>query len=487
MDCCFCEKNMTEKDVLTSRLSLLQSAIVSLDAKLPLATQKKMARLEISVQQSSEQIGFLHAACIKIKDRYYLLAGPSGIGKTTYSKFLVEYYGGEIIADDWVGLEVSDDKEFYLSDINFKSNIKHQERLLLSGVFFLTEEDQLERDAFSPNESEFLRLIANTFDIATPEQVDKLADFWMKNRESLPFCHAIPTRQKLQIDTEQTLINLIERQTELDNSIIGIIGLGLLGQALAFQLGQVEQAKKIMLYDVDQTKSTALAEDLNQAYAEKNKPTYHSTLSPEEIFLSAGIIFMCFRDVSQAADQNKNVPERWARVDSQLEIVKKYAETIAKKTFHGTVFILSNPVEFLSHRLYSLTQNLEFKLKTYQVYGLGLELDLARLLHFSKKLNFPLKPESLSIHGNHSSEWEITTPLTDEQNSKIIKLTKSASSKIRQGAQRTVYGPTMAAIRSLLAFLKNSSTTLEAIQGDRIIGHRVKFDQGLPMFPADKK
>lgn len=49
----------------------------------------------------------LHSSCIVIDNAAYLISGPCGVGKSTHTKLLNNYYGGEIINDDKPALRLS--------------------------------------------------------------------------------------------------------------------------------------------------------------------------------------------------------------------------------------------------------------------------------------------------------------------------------------------------------------------------------------------
>lgn len=442
------------------------------------AQLKKAARLELSLRLTSETIGFLHASMIQIDGKNYLLAGESGVGKSTYAQALIEHFGGEILANDWVGIERGGD-DFFVSDLNLAEQIKHPERCCLDGLIFLTKEDPFQRDAFSPNEEEFACLLTQTFDTATAEELAILKKFWLKNRDSLKQVIAVPTRQKSQAYVAETLNNLIERQ-KMTYDRVGVIGLGAIGAELASQLGQMEQIRQVNLYNRTPDKAIGYALDMNQGVVDKGE-VYLAHQDATQVFANSDAVFLCFRD-PQGGSVEKNLPERWGKAAAHAAVMAEYARIASVQNFQGTIFVVTNPVDLLTFALYEQSQHQQQSLRTYQVYGVGLELDRARALYYAQQLGFTLKPEQLEIFGNHSDTPILRSPLPEIENNQLQQAVTDASPAIRKYVPRTVYGPVAAVKNALLALSANGDSALTTIQNNSFIGRPIQFEAGLPKF-----
>jgi malate/lactate dehydrogenase len=453
--------------------------IINLNDK---AQIKKEKRLEISLKYSSNIVGFLHASLIEINKKYYLLAGPSNVGKTTYSDFLINHFKGKSLANDWIAIE-KDENNFYVSDLNFEDEIRHKERCLLSGIFFLTKCDKYYRDAYSPNLDEYNTILKDTFDNASHKELDSLIKFWLLNKEALPFVAVVPTKMHSQSYIEQTLINLFEQQQMLFNKI-GVIGLGSIGAELSYQLGQMNSVQSINLYTRSSKKSKGYAIDMNQAVVKEKGLIYSAKSTALEVFAESEVVFLCFRDMSGEKDNNlgKSTPERYLKESVHVQIMNQYAQLLSKTKFKGIIFVITNPVDWLTYILYSESQKYKHSLRTYQVYGLGLDLDLSRAIYFSKKERMLVKPEDIKVYGNHSDEFILTTPMKLKDNEKLMKLVKNASPQIRKYIPRTVFGPVSSSLKSLIALQKSLSISLTTIQEKSFFGRLIKFDRGLPSF-----
>ncbi|HEV2403230.1 MAG TPA: hypothetical protein VGS08_03440 [Candidatus Saccharimonadales bacterium] len=338
---------------------------------------KKRARLAVSLRYTSNHIGFLHANLIVINGKHFLIAGSSGIGKTGYAEYLCKTVGAEVLANDWVAIEC-EGTYFYASDLNFADNMRHPERCLLAGVIFLTSTDTLDRDAYVPNEQEFEALLRETFDTATEKEFVGLASFWLHNRSNLPPFAAIPARRRAEAYTAETLRRVIEKISTSSKTIeVGVIGIGAIGTELAFQLGQLSFVNKVHLYNRTSNRAKGYALDMNHAVTPTNSgKVFVAHENAAEVFTSSSVVFLAFRD--ESLPPLAELPERWQKLPSHLAIVKQYAKIIHDTNFSGTIFVITNPVDILTYSCYALTQTDDYALRTYQVYGIGLEVDAAR-------------------------------------------------------------------------------------------------------------
>jgi malate/lactate dehydrogenase len=474
-----------ERLYFQSRLLSLPEVIITLSSlahTLTAAESKKRARLELSLQYSSEQLGFLHSSLIRIDGKHFLLAGPSHIGKTTYGNFLVEEMGGEILAQDWVGVE-RDGDDFFLSDINFPDKLRQKERDRLDGIIFLTAEDEYRRDSFVPNQEEYLALLASTFDTASPEELEVLSGFWQANKNDLPLYCVVPTRQNTQEYVGNTIKTIIERE-KMTWDKVGVIGIGALGQALSFRLGELPETRKVHLYNRSPEKAIGYAMDMNQAIVDRVEHVFEPHVDPAEIFRNSEVVFLCFRDEQGPTIQTEH--ERWAKIPQHAQIIHEYATLASQENFRGTIFVITNPVDLLTYIMYYTSQDEENPLRTFQIYGVGLEVDLARARYFLEERGYHFDPDEIEILGNHSNEIILKTPLGAAENAQLTEDVKGASKQVRTYVPRTVYAPAAAALKSYLAFKENKSTSLAVLEQEAFIGLPVTFRKGLPGVAREK-
>jgi malate/lactate dehydrogenase len=471
---------------LHTRLATLPQANTVLSVNGETAAQiKKAARLEISVVNTSERLGFLHACLVKIEDRHYLLAGPSGVGKTTYAHHLIDELDAEILGNDWVAVEKIGSK-FFVSDLNHPDEIKHREKCLLDGVIFLTEQDALQRDAFVPSQPELFELLRDSFDTATPEQQQKLVSFWMRNAAALKFLAALPTKKKREAATLRSLLLTLERDDRTTQKhSVGVIGLGSIGSALAYALGQSPLVGQVNLYNRTDSKATGYALDMNQAVSRKSGDIFKARQSAEDIFWESSIVFLAIRDTTPVPS-NIEMPERWQKLPTHLRHVQEYAQIASETNFNGSIFVITNPVDILTYALYHYALAQPNALQTFQLYGVGLELDAARALFFAKNIYPMMGNRDILVYGNHADEYLIETPNHSLDLDKLTAQVRAASESIRQQVSRTVYGPVGAAMNNLTAFLTGQPAHITALQEGAFIGRKINFHNGLPSLPSTK-
>lgn len=440
---------------------------------------KKLARKEISLKYSSEKLGFLHSTLIQIGNDYYLLAGPSQIGKTTYNREIGNEIKTHVFANDWVAIE-EEDGNYYASDLNFEDRLISTDRKLITGVIFLTNNDELSRDAFVPNENEFSKLLAETFDTASNRELEKLSLFWKENWQKIPFLCAVPARRGDIKFTKDTLVNIIARNRDTNKPVnVGVIGTGSVGAEIAFRLGQIANINNIYLLNRDQKKSIGLALDMNHAFQDH---TYIAESTPENIFTNCSSVFFTFR-TDQQLKEITYLPERWQKMVAHFETLNGYAKIIGSNQFKGTLFMVTNPVDILTYALWHYSKQTPNQLRTYQVFGVGLELDIARILSYSKLRGINIKPKDILLFGNHSDDIFIKTNLPHEINESLANSVKNASKEVRNFVPRTIYGPAEAGIRTFTKFLNGGSTFITAIQENAYIGRKVEFTRKLPRLP----
>lgn len=471
----------------SSRLHALPEIDISLNGNDATSAQaKKRARKEISLQYTSEKIGFLHSVIIKIDQQHFLLAGPSGIGKSTYASHLNREHGVTLLAQDWVAIE-RDGNDFFVSDLNFNDSLKHFDRCLLSGIIFLTYNDSNKRDAFIPNDEEFLLLLRETFDTATGPELERLNQFWLVNQHSIPFYCAVPARCASEDYITKTLIHILHpSESTNQHHDVGVIGIGSVGAELAFQLGQLPFVNKVHMFNRTHKKTVGHALDMNHAVTNRDDDVYIPHSEAQNIFRHSSSVFLVFRDET-AAPELEELPERWRKLPSHLLLTKQYAQIASDANFNGSVFLVTNPVDILTYAYHSYSQRMQNPARTFQVYGVGLEVDAARALFYGRKMHPTLTMNDITLYGNHTDDLALETPLSTEQNAILLHAVQGASGEVRRYLPRTVYGPVGSAIRTFRSFIEESDAHATVLLKDAFIGRRVRFRHRLPMLAINPR
>lgn len=459
---------------LSSHFQDLQNLRIQTVLGLDPSQIKKLARKEISLQFSSEKHGFLHAVLIEFNGKYYAIAGHSGVGKTTYGKHLTD--DRKFLAHDWIVVEKSG-TDFFASDLNFSENLQGQ-KVKLDGVIFLTSNETHNRDAYYPSDSELITLLDETFDTANTQETKVLSNFWIQNCSYLPLCCCVPARGKNVKYIEDSIRKLISLHNKsMNNLAVGVIGLGNLGTQIASQIGQAGYINRINLHNRTHSASVGLALDMNHAHAE-NDELYVANKNMLDVFQNSDVVFLTFRD--QSGKELENVPERWRKIGSHLRIMREISQTINQINFNGVIFVVTNPVDFLTYSLYANSQQNSHALRTFQLYGIGLELDAMRALYHSRQMGVQLNKENIRLFGNHSDTLHLETPLSGTENQTLLSLIKSSSKEIREYIPRTIYGPASAAKKTLDAYWKAGSIHVTLIQDGSHIGRLINFKNHLP-------
>ncbi len=477
----------TKKFTLSSRLASLPSAttIVSY-ADLPEEKRKKQARIAISLEKTSDTVGFLHAVLLELDGLYFLVAGPSGVGKSTLADSLHSIAGAGNLSSDWVAVEKLGDK-LYASDLNYAPEIRHTAPCYISGIIFLAKKDIFFRDAFVPNDSEFGAYVASCFDDMNDDQVAWLSQFWLRNQSAISFYCVLPTLPHEPSYVAETLLVIMQRTRPVDSPLdVGVIGIGAIGTALSNELGKVPMINHIHLYNRSKEKALGLAIDLNHALYNDRNDIFISHDSALDLFRRSSIVFISFRE-TDSSQSIEGVPERWKRLKQHSVIIRHYAQIAATAGFTGTVFVITNPVDYLSYDFYEASQTEERSQRTFQVYGIGLEADIARAVFYAKRFAPNLQSRDVSIFGNHSDDFSLHVPLADKDDKAVTELVKGASEEVRSHNIRTIYGPVAAIMRTFNAFIGDQSAYLTAIQEKTYIGRRIQFKFGLPMLPESIK
>jgi len=454
--------------------SLRRATISGIDGSLPLNKQKKYARITMSKDNASSSVGFLHASLICLDGTYIALAGPSGIGKTTISNYITEHYGAEVIANDWVAVECEGGR-YYASDVNLKEELKHLGRVELEGVLLLSANDKYLRDAYSPIDSDLENQLHDLFDDMPRAVATKLARFWMKHMRSIGVCVTVPTRDSTLEHVLSVIDTLVYRIiNEKERHKVGIIGLGNVGSQLASDIGKLSYVENVYLHNRTHATAVGLALDLNHARHQGRHDVYIATDDIQHLFRECDQVFIV---IGKRSSRKKllGVPERWAKIIANRTVIERYARMAGSLKYKGTVFLITNPVDYFTYTFYETAHHSYDGFCTFQVYGVGLELDYMRAQYYLQQAGYMATSDEVEIGGNHSGELIYKIPVKGKAKHDIINQVIDASPEVRKYVPRTVYGPVSAAMRTYEAFIKGGRCHVTTIRKQAFIGEANKF------------
>ncbi|HVV67085.1 MAG TPA: AAA family ATPase [Candidatus Saccharimonadales bacterium] len=463
--------------------SLPATETVAVDGQLPPEKQKKQARTAISLKYANESLGFLHACLIRLDGKHFALSGPSGAGKTTLAEFLARQTGAEIIANDWIAVETKAGS-LYASDLNQAAGFKHETACKLDGLIILADHDELARDAFVPSVNDLEEFLVPCFDAMPVDSAKRLCAFWEKQSAAVPLLAIVPTRDQPLDRVKKTVLLLLERYRPAGSSVeVGVIGTGAVGSVLASELGKLPYVDKVHLYNRTKKAAIGLALDLNHAQYRGRDDIFVAHDSAADVFQNADDIFLVLRQQPRK-QAITDMPDRWRRLIPHARTITKYARLASKQRFKGTIFVITNPVDILTYGCFAATQHEPFSLRSFQVYGIGMESDFSRALFYARRKDPRASLQNFKIFGNHADQVVCKTNLSKAENAEINKQVRNASLEIRKYAARTIYGPANAALRTYEAFIQNTDCGITVIQEQSHIGRHVYFRQGLPQLAS---
>jgi malate/lactate dehydrogenase len=456
------------------------------DNKATKEIQKKQARISASLATTNSKTGFLHAVLLLIDDLCIAITGPSGSGKSTLANFLAKEFSGEIIANDWVAIEKKSD-QLYASDLNKKSLLRHKKPYRLDAIVVLTNHDELSRDAFSPSADEFNDYLMQCFDAMLDTSSKKLCKFWNQNFTKLPFLAILPTRDNSLKHTKQTLKVIVKRIRPSGSLIdVGVIGTGSVGSVLVSEIGKLPYINHVHLYNRTKKVALGLAMDLNQSLYRGRSDIFVAHSKEDDVFKNSQDVFFVFRD-KYAKQTVKDMPERWNKIATHSKVAAYYSRLASKAKFTGTIFVITNPVDIITYGCFYSTKKSIHSLRTFQVYGIGLEGDIGRAMFYARNVEPTFTLKNIKMFGNHTDRIVCKTNLSKNQNDKLLELINDASAELRKYVSRTIYGPVSAALRTHNAFIEGNDCYATVIQEGAHMGRHIKFRYGLPQLASELK
>lgn len=433
----------------------------------------------------------LHATLIKVQDRYFLLAGSSGSGKTTYANFSKKTLNATVLGNDYIVGKIID-SEFFVSDINFEEELKHERPVKVSGIFVCSSEVSSTLDIEVLSDISLASCLLQVMD-RIPLNASFVSDFlkYWQTYNATPVYKIYVRRGAIERTGE--LFSKTIQQFFKSNYKIGVIGLGSIGTALAAQLLTKDYLDTLYLLTRDKKKQHGLYLDFdNAAKATSNSPVVVGCSSVADLG-DADVLFLCVRITHTNAF--KFPEERMNRVRAHLDFVQKLVVDLRKASFSGKIFVVTNPVEILTYAFYQVPSGAASFSELYsnQVFGIGLELDRARALSLiSSQKSFAFlrnalgnsAPYAFIQHGKHlalASESASSKELPGE----LLRDTRLLSSEIRKSVPRTIYGPVCASIKTMetvLGLNNDRQACVSVAYNVGVVGGPVIFSNGVPSY-----
>lgn len=459
------------------------------------------------VELNKKEYVLLHAVLVKIKDNYFAIAGGGGSGKTTYTKLLKEKMKAEILVNDYL-LCQNKNETLFVSDINFKSEMKHQKPITPTAIFIcLSKKDYQENDIWRPTKKEIPSLLFQTLS-CLPKDKDlqaKAQSFWGKINLQKMDVICINTKKRTIKKTYSNFERIINKvvagnsPSKTGKFDIAIVGLGAVGTEVLSQLISKDYINQIYIYNRSQEKQRGLFLDFSQVNQILN-PKSNKIVGCKNFkeCLKANFIIICIRETKIIKKINLKLEERTRKILPHIEIFRNFARQLRDKNYSGKILVVTNPVELLVYTLYfysNLNEKKEFDgqgLSQGQVYGIGLELDKARAELAAEEVlgvNTKAKIEPFIQHGENLCLRISSGKSTKSQETKILKKTLNASPKIRKFIPRTIYGPATAVIKSMegITGVRKERTYLSAVYQDFVLGMPIEFRNQIPKFCLPKE
>lgn len=178
----------------------------------------------------------------------------------------------------------------------------------------------------------------------------------------------------------------------MKNITIGIVGVGNVGSTLAFNLATSGLCNKILLKDIKEDFTKAMALDISQAAKVSNLQTKvvacfdNSFKNCDIVIITAGI----------ARKENMS-REDLLKINSK--IIEDIFDEVLENNQNAIFIIVSNPLDAMVYKAYTKS-----KLPRNRVFGMAGTLDSARFKYYiDEKIDFPYENIEAMVIGAHSN------------------------------------------------------------------------------------
>jgi len=218
----------------------------------------------------------------------------------------------------------------------------------------------------------------------------------------------------------------------LSKKIVGIVGVGNIGSNLAFSLATNKLCDEILLKDIREDFTKAMALDISQSVFSTNNKTIVKVCTKNEDFNSCDIV------VITAGITRKPNMSREDLLFKNTEIMNSILDDILILNPNAIFIIVSNPLDVM---VYSALK--KSKLPRNKVFGMAGALDSARFKYYiSQKIDFEYKNIDALVIGSHSNSMlplisqakvddkKIVDLLSKNDIEEILENTKNGGAKI---------------------------------------------------------
>lgn len=179
----------------------------------------------------------------------------------------------------------------------------------------------------------------------------------------------------------------------MNNKTIGIVGVGNVGSSLAFSLALSSLCNKILLKDIREDYTKAMALDISQACKTTNNKTKIKACIENSEFKDCDIV------VITAGVARKPNMSREELLYTNEKIINSIFDDILENNPKAIFLIVSNPLDAMVYVALKKT-----KLPRNRVFGMAGTLDSARFKYYiDEKIDFPYEKIEAMVIGAHSN------------------------------------------------------------------------------------
>lgn len=286
----------------------------------------------------------------------------------------------------------------------------------------------------------------------------------------------------------------------IDNRKVVVIGAGAVGSSIAYALTIRNLAREIVLIDVDNNRAQGEAMDIQHGIpymgiSSVRAGDYSECANADLIIITAG-------------RARRPGETRLDMISDNVGIIKNVTDQIKKYYTHGTILVVSNPVDILTHKITEW-----MGLPNGKVFGTGCILDTSRLIRsLSDYININIEAIKCNVVGEHGdTQFPVWSRLgiaglsmdeycsnmglewNEQRKAEIYDSVKKMGATIIENKGRTHYGiatcvcsladailnqrPTIAPVSSTLQGeygIKNVTISIPSIVGVNGVEHRLE-------------
>ncbi|RXK13394.1 malate dehydrogenase [Halarcobacter mediterraneus] len=243
---------------------------------------------------------------------------------------------------------------------------------------------------------------------------------------------------------------------------VGIVGVGNVGSTIAYNLALKNICDEILLKDLREDFTKAMALDISQAASSVNSKTLIQDITKDEEFKACDIV------VITAGVPRKPGMSRDDLLYTNAKIMNTIVQNIVKYNEDAILIIVSNPLDAMVYTALKVS-----KWTRNRVIGMAGILDSSRMAHFIKKKIGNKKVEAMVL-GGHGDEMvpliketkvegvSLDEVLNENEINDVLEKTKNGGLEIvkllKNGS--AYYAPAQGVILMLEAILENKEVIL---------------------------